>query len=57
MHPLHRAPSPQIDNAGGKAVFAYNATTGGSVDVRLCTVAGLQQDTALVVVQGEEIYA
>lgn len=47
----------QIDNAAGKAVFAYNTTEDASVDVKLCTVEGLQQDTALVVVQGEEIYA
>ncbi|KAI7845535.1 hypothetical protein COHA_000958 [Chlorella ohadii] len=46
-----------IDNAAGKAVFAYNTTEDASVDVKLCTVEGLQQDTALVVVQGEEIYA
>lgn len=47
----------QISIPGAKAVFAYNATADGSVDVKLCTVAGLEEDTALVVVQGEEIYA
>lgn len=47
----------QIDNEDGKALFMYNATEGGSVDVKLCTVEGLEQDTALVVVQGEDIYA
>ncbi len=54
---LCSASPAQIDNAAGKAVFAYNATEDASVDVKLCTVEGLQQNTALVVVQGEEIYA
>lgn len=50
-------PPPQIDSPDGKAVFAYNATEDVAVDVKLCTVPGLKQDTAMVVVQNEEIFS